>query len=115
MIEERRISSASSMPSLSVWETYSPLRSLNHARHAHEVDPAAKSKLPMIGEPEEISTRTLLGDQMMRDRPAPAQMAEAEAVAGCRSSGRVPRSMRVTTFPRGALWRTAHATVSAFM
>ena len=81
MIEPRSFS-VCSMSRCRLSEVYSPLRSLITPGTRTKSTRARKSKRPMIGEPDRISTETLLEalHQRMRDRAAAAQVAEAERV-----------------------------------
>jgi hypothetical protein len=56
---EARIASMSSMPSFRLWEVYSPLRSLITPGMRTKSTRRRNSKLPMIGEPDRISTDML--------------------------------------------------------
>ena len=76
------MASVSSMSICRLSETYSPLRSLITPGTRTKSTRERKSKLPMIGEPDRMSTdKDGVGiDQRMRDRPAAAQMAKTEGV-----------------------------------
>jgi hypothetical protein len=70
---------------------------LDHARNADEVDPERKSKLPMIGEPGQDQHGHALEPfhDRVGDRPAAAQVAEAEAVVAVDQDPGVVKSFHV--------------------
>ena len=91
MIDER-IASVCSMSMCSFSEVYSPLRSLitpgtrTKSTRDAEVE-AADDRRARQDQDREVTCRL---DQMMRDRPATAQVAEAESCRGCRSKAGSP-------------------------